>query len=50
MHAEYGPLTTFLDVRDAKSERNAVYCDEPTWRGDLWIERFELLVAEPVRK
>ena len=46
MHREAGPLATFTTPAEAEEELAAVLEDEPDWRPDLWVEPFELVVAE----
>jgi len=46
MHREAGPVSTFTTREEAEAELEAVLEDEPTWRPDLWVEPFGLVVAE----
>jgi hypothetical protein len=44
---EAGPLSTFTSREEAEEELAAILRDEPDWLGDVWVESFELVVAEP---
>ena len=46
VHREAGPVATFTTVAEAEAELKAVLEDEPAWRPDLWVEPFEVVVAE----
>lgn len=46
VHSEAGPLSTFTTREEAEAELAAVLEDEPDWLPDLWVEPFELVVAE----
>ena len=46
VHYQHGPVSTFLTFREAARELRDVLQDEPGWINDIWIERFELVVAE----
>ena len=45
VHAEAGPLRTFLTAEEAEEGRMAMLRDEPACMPDLWVEPFVLLVA-----
>ena len=45
MHREAGPLFTAMSFGDVAREMVAVLADEPSWREDLTLERFQLIVA-----
>jgi len=46
VHHEAGPVSTFLTREEAEAELEAVLEDEPDGLPDLWVEPFELVVAE----
>ena len=46
VHREAGPDSTFTTRVEAEAELAAVLEDEPDWRPDLWVESFQLIVAE----
>jgi hypothetical protein len=50
VHSEHGPISTFLTEAEAARELARVLWEEPTWKGDVWIEPFRLVVAEPSRR
>ncbi len=45
-HRVSGPIETFLKHQDAQEVLRRVLEDEPDWALDIWIEPFELVVAE----
>ncbi len=47
VHREAGPLATFLTRSEATSAMLELLDDEPDSLGDLVVERFRLVVAEP---
>ncbi len=47
VHREAGPLLTFTSREEARRELADVLRDEPTWAEDLWVEPFEVVVADP---
>ena len=50
VHREIGPLATFANYDEAVLELERVFWDEPTWLPDLWIEPFDLVVADGVEQ
>jgi hypothetical protein len=46
VHREFGPISTFATEAEAQHDLEAVPRDERDWAGDLYIEPFELVVAE----
>lgn len=50
VHRDAGPLASFLTSEDAEEALEEVFGDEPTWRSDLWVEPFELVVADDAQR
>jgi len=46
VHAEHGPIRTFTTRGEAERELADVLEDEPGWVSDLYVESFELAVAD----
>ena len=45
-HREFGPMSTFTSLVEAKAALNQVLRDEPEWTGDFTIEPFAMHVAD----
>jgi hypothetical protein len=50
MHLEEGPVTTAFDPVEAGREMAKVIRDDPDALASLWIEPFNVVVAEPAQR
>ena len=46
VHREVGPVSTFLTKQEATEALLRVLDDEPSWRADMTVEPFTLVVAD----